>query len=175
MLARGLGLAGPLHEIPTSARIGRLELGLSVLALAGAQGLSVDAFFVQVYGFRYRKDQHDGAFRVLLHRMRQTVDACASIVRDGEQLRLELRGAFAVPDPRTEIPLAERVLRQIARERGVGARALASALEVPLRTIQVELARLVEDGACEPAPHGSGYVVEDTTFSDPTAMGLRLK
>ena len=43
-------------------------------------------------------------------------------------------------------------------------------LGVPLRTVQVSLSRLIEDGSCTSEKVGRHvvYAVEDTTFQEPT-------
>lgn len=70
--------------------------------------------------------------------------------------------------------VGERVLAELA-ERPAGARAIASRLGVPLRTVQAALRRMADEGACVPVREGNAvqYVIEDTVFSEPTRSRLR--
>ncbi|MCU0671180.1 MAG: BlaI/MecI/CopY family transcriptional regulator [Myxococcota bacterium] len=156
------------HELATP-RPGRTELGLSVLALAPL-GLDLSTFFLRVYGFAFRRSVHDGVVRVLMTRMRKVLEPYGEIARSGERLTLVAHETLAIPDPRVATPIESAVSRAVAEGGGVSAKELADKLDLPLRTVQAELARLVEDGVCVRRSQGRAteYVVEDTALLQPT-------
>jgi hypothetical protein len=167
----GLGALGSVARLEGTARLhGRTELATAVLALRGPAGLSVDAFVRKVYGFPYARDAHDGMLRVLLHRMRGALEGVGRVTMDDSGIALRAERAFVVPDPRTAAPNEDRVLRMLAARRGTSAKEIATALGMPLRTVQAVLGQLVDEGACLAARSGPAveYTIEDTTFSDPT-------
>ncbi len=148
----------------------RTETLLCVLAQACGHGIGRDDLYQQVYGFTFDAVVHQGSFDVLLHRARAWLGDRGAIVRDDGIFRLEVARAFAIPDPRCERSLDDRLLQVLAQRGGVPAREAAEVLEVPLRTVQTLLKQLVEEGACEPEREGRKivYRVEDTTFREPT-------
>lgn len=171
VLHPALGLLPHLPRRERTTRLhGRTELAASVLALAGPNGMPLETFVRKVYGFAYVKQSHDGMLRVLLHRMRASLDEAAAITIDDDVITLRATRPFLVPDPRVETPNEDRVLRMLVAQRGATAKELAAALDMPLRTVQAVLGQLVSEGACLQQREGAGveYAIEDTTFSDPT-------
>lgn len=159
-------------EASTPAR--RLHKGLSVLLLAGERGLDRNTFFEQIYGFARQDPGHDEILRGLVHRMRK---AHASLsIESGEQLVARASALVAVPDPRCERTLEDRILTMLAGASGrATAKEIANVLRVPLRTVQRSLGVLVESGSCHGERDGrrTEYIVDDTTFSEPTIHRLR--
>jgi hypothetical protein len=153
------------------AHVGRPEGIVAALALAGPDGIDEGALFRAVYGFAYARAIHRGAFDVALHRARELVVDVGEITRDHGHVRLELRRACVIPDPRSRRATDDRVLDELARSGTIGARELAASLGIPLRTIQDVLRGLVDDGACQPRRDGRHvvYSIEDTTFGEPTS------
>jgi predicted transcriptional regulator len=80
-----------------------------------------------------------------------------------------------MPDPRCARPLESRVLALVAATPGLTARDVATTIGLPLRTVQLALRTLVDDGACAVDRDGArvAYVVDDTTFGRPTTARLR--
>ena len=74
-------------------------------------------------------------------------------------------------DPRCTQALEDLMLHLFARQGGGTAKGAASELNVPLRTAQLALKQLVDEGAVLVARKGRKvtYSVEDSTFSEPTA------
>jgi hypothetical protein len=175
VLGTGLGSLPGVETIRSGRRGTRTEESISLLALA-RQGLDPEAFFARVYGFAYEKAEHAEVLRGLIHRMRGTLGDTAELERGDGLLRIVPARALAVEDPRCQEPLADRVLDRLASSNGrATAKELTAALRVPLRTVQRALGQLVEDGACHAEPDGrkTEYVVEDTTFNEPSLHRLR--
>jgi hypothetical protein len=161
---------------PVAERDRRVSAALAELALAGDAGLGGDELFARVYGFSYTTAKHEDALRTLLHRARTALGESGSIVRDGDRLRLVPAGPFVVADPRCVRPAEHRVLTLLASAGGaLGARDIAAELRVPLRTVQLALKHLVDDGELRTERDGRNvaYVVEDTTFAEPSLTRLR--
>ena len=148
---------------------GRADTAIAVLTLAGASGLADEAFFRATYGFEYVPGQHRGVFDVLKHRIRKQLGGYSKLQREGERNVLDHGGPAVVPDPRCCQPLSDVVLRALAAGSAT-AKDLARRLQIPLRTAQLALKQLVEEGACLSTRQGRQitYVLEDTTFSEPT-------
>lgn len=144
----------------------RVATLVSALCLAGTDGLSRGALFEQIYGFAFRPDTHEGAFRVLRHHASSHLRPFAATESDGERHRILPHKSFAILDPRTVRPMKDVMLRYLARAGGSGARDVAKQMGVPLRTVQTALKELVGDGACASERVGRNvvYEVEDTTF-----------
>lgn len=155
---------------PIEGRVGRADGLLAALALAGPPGFPEAELFACVYGFAYAPALHRGAFDVALHRARARLDSLGTIERSDGTIRLVVHAPFVVADPRSLPATGERVLGRLARAGEIGAKELADALGMPLRTVQDSLRMLVEDGACTPKRAGRRvvYLVEDTTFQEPT-------
>jgi DNA-binding transcriptional ArsR family regulator len=108
--------------------------------------------------------------------MRGALGEAAEIIRDDGRVAIVVRRPLAVEDPRCQEPLADRVLDRLAASNGrATAKELTAALRVPLRTVQRALGQLVDEGACHAEPDGrkTEYVVEDTTFNEPSLHRLR--
>ncbi|MGE0788080.1 MAG: hypothetical protein AB7S26_20580 [Sandaracinaceae bacterium] len=160
---------------PTASAI-RTHHAIARLGLAGDEGVAVRELFEAVYGFALLDPTHEEVFRGLLHRVRKELGDAATVERDGERVRVEPRVTIVVPDPRCEVALGDRILTFLAGSGGrASARSIADALHIPLRTTQRALSELVEDGACAAEPDGRRveYIVEDTTFHEPTLHRLR--
>ncbi len=152
----------------------RLQVALCVGLLAGVEGLDKDQFFRMLYGFDRVDLSHDDILRGLVHRMRHADDTLN--VQFGDRIVVLADGPYAVPDPRCEQSLEDLILAYIAKRSGGSiAKEVAKAVQVPLRTVQRALADLVEEGLCIATPDGRRleYVVDDTTFSEPTLHRLR--
>lgn len=154
---------------PSARKRGRLETAACALLLAGDAGLEEPALFHDVYGFPFDETQHVGILDVVLHRLRKQLAGRGEVSRRGSRVRLTHRGICA-PDPRCSQLLDDRVLAQLARRGAASAQDTAKALALPLRTVQHVLKRLATDGVCVPERRGRRveYVLEDTTFSEPT-------
>ena len=180
VLRSGIALAGlgagawtPGDDGPT--KDGRTHAALAVLALAGPSGIEDRALFRAVYGFELVPVKHDGVFRVLLHRLRAVLAGAAAIDREDTRLVLRPTRPLACPDPRTLLPLEERILGLLAAGHGrVTARQIADELRIALRSVQSALGDLVETGACTMEREGRRveYAVEDTTFYEPSLHRL---
>jgi DNA-binding transcriptional ArsR family regulator len=151
-------------------RAGRAEGIIAALALTDAAGVAEPELFASVYGFAYVAALHRGAFDVALHRARARLESLGTIERSDGRIRLVVHAPFVVPDPRALPATSERVLGRLARVGDIGAKELAAALGMPLRTVQDSLRVLVEDGACTTKRDGRRvvYSIEDTTFQEPT-------
>ncbi len=163
----GLAFSGALL---TSARPGRLERAISVLALASEGALRFEDFFLKVYGFAYDPVLHHSAAEVLLHRARELVGALGTIDRHDGKLRIRASEVFAVPDPRCQRSLDEVVLGALASAGRLSARGTAQHLSASLRSVHYSLRRLVDDGAIVTEKQGRQvvYRLEDSTFIEPT-------
>jgi len=144
-------------------------LGAS-LAEGGADGVELTEAFERVYGFAFDPSVHDGVFRVLLHRVRGALEGVAEVEREGDRLALAVAQPLRLPEPRSEPPFGDRILRVIAANPGKTARELAERSGTTVRAVQRALRLLVETGACKSERVGRAviYAVEDTTFSEPT-------
>ncbi len=178
---RILAAGAPLLEgawRPTEAQLQekRSLALLSVLALGGPEGLESEVAFEAVYGFPFTSAKHDAVLRTLLHRTRTLLGDVGTLDREGFHLRLSVSQPIAVPDPRCARPAEQRVLALLA-ESGVqrSAKEVQQELKVPLRTVQLALQRLVDQGACLAQRVGRRieYVVEDSTFYEPSLTRLR--
>lgn len=176
MLRDGLGLFGPCRTFfEDGARVhGRTDTALSVLLLGGPDAQPEQAFFQRVYGFAYASGKHRGVLDVLLHRVRQRIAASGSLLRAGGGLRLELREAIAVADPRCSPPASARVLSALSRQPAATAEAIAERLRITPRAAQMALRELVSDGACRVRRSGRHvrYQLLDSTFSEPTGTDV---
>lgn len=154
----------------TRMRVGREDTALAVLALAGPPGLAIEECFSRVYGFDYEPELHEGTFRVLIHRLKGRLGEAGRIAWGGGRVVLSLEGPLIVADPRCARATDDRVMLALAHSGTATARDIAAALRIPLRTVQSAIRELVEEGACRPEQDGRivRYVVEDTTFSEPT-------
>jgi hypothetical protein len=154
-------------------RIGRLDTAIATLALAGPEGMTHARYFQAVYGFHFSRTRHSGILDVLVHRMRERLELVGQVLHGGGHIALSVRRSFAVPDPRCSHRLHDRVLLAMAKERGITAKAVAEALDVPLRAAQAALKELVGEGTCNVERRGRRleYRIEDTTFSESTSAG----
>lgn len=170
VLAPGAALAGPLPRISGSEQGGRTET--AIVTLAGASELDEDTFFRLVYGFTFKKALHDGVLRVLLTRIRQVLEPHARLARNGDRLRLQVATPFAIIDPRVASRTDNAVLRVIASDRALSAKEVAERTGLPLRTVQAELGRLVDEGVCRREKDGRNteYLVEDTVVREPSRV-----
>lgn len=175
VLRVGRALAQPDRHFavswPASQR--RSVAGIAALALAGPGGLDLARFFASVYGFAYAGAAHTGMLDVLLHRMRGLCEGFGTVRRDGD--RVALARPVAVPDPRSERPPEARLAHELAQAGPGSTATLPRALGLPLRTVQLLVRRLVDDGACREIRDGRSvrYQMEDTTFSEPTDARAR--
>lgn len=160
-----------VHTLPqTHLKQGRTEMLLAALALAPPEGVAEVDCFQNVYGFPYEPEVHKGVFDVLIHRSREHASALGTIVRGKGLIRLELNGPILIADPRCTRPLGDALLGVLAESAGASAKEVAKATGVSLRLVQATLQGLVKDGACQLEKGGREvrYLVEDTTFSEPT-------
>lgn len=171
------GLPSDCSLVEPSPKARRLHEALC-LVLSEPTGLSEVTLFEKVYGYPPEDLGHDGVLRGLLHRMRKALEGLATLDRDEGRVRIDALVRFAVPDPRCETRLDDRILTFLAARQGrATAKDIAGELQIPLRTVQRKLGKLVEQGACnaESDRKRTEYVVEDTTFSEPTLHRLRGK
>lgn len=142
----------------------------ATLSEGGDAGVDLTDAFERVYGFAFDPSVHDGVFRVLLHRVRGALEGVAEIEREGDRLTLAVTQPLRLPEPRSEPPFGDRILRVIAANPGKTARELAERSGTTVRAVQRALRLLVETGACKSERVGRAviYAVEDTTFSEPT-------
>ncbi len=180
MLASGLRLLRaeqPIWTINSSKRQGtRNHRALAILAMAGDAGVTQEELFAGVYGFGFDAVRHGRLLRTLVFRIRAELGDVASLERDGTQLRLVAHRAIAIPDPRSALDLGEKILAEVASASGRStAREVARAMKVPLRTVQATLHGLVDEHLCTTETDGRRveYVVEDTTFREPSLLRLR--
>ena len=131
--------------------------------------------FRLVYGFEYVKERHENVLDVALHRARSQLGDRGAVWRDGDQVLLDVKAPFSVPDTALEGSPADRVLHALALRARGSAREIAEDLQIPLRTVQGLLRELVEQGACEQDREARkvAYVVEDTTFREPATNNDR--
>ncbi|MEM6532246.1 MAG: hypothetical protein AAF654_06460 [Myxococcota bacterium] len=167
-----LGYAPLGHPLPQGRRKqARTAALVSTLALANGAACPVEETFERIYGFAYQPEIHHSVFNVLIHRARKYLEQVGEIARDELGLSLRLERPILVPDPRCFPPEHDRVLQAIAAYAApLTAKDASSAAGVSLRVAQIALKELVEDGFCrlEKSGRESRYVVEDTTFREPT-------
>ncbi|MEM1415105.1 MAG: helix-turn-helix domain-containing protein [Myxococcota bacterium] len=151
----------------------RIQGLAGALSEGGGAGLPVAEAFRRVYGFAMDPAVHDGIFRVLLHRVRGALEGAARVERSGDVLRLVPDKALILPEPRSQAPFGDRILRLIAASPGKTAKELASEAGTTVRGVQRTLRLLLDTGACRAERVGrrTVYAVEDTTFSEPTNFG----
>lgn len=147
----------------------RTDSAVAALLLVGPGGVGEEALFRRLYGFDYEPVRHQSVRDVLYQRVKKRI-APARLEREANQVRLIHEGPWIVPDPRSSPPAELRILRLLGARKVAAAREVAGELGIPLRTAQDALARLAEDGAVkkEKARAGLHYILEDTTFSEPT-------
>lgn len=174
---RLLGMGLPLVVAPglvtlrrTRRRQGRVETVVAILASAGPEGLAEIECFEQAYELTFEVEVHRGVFEVLLHRVRAYLEGAAELVRKDGRLALRLDRPLLVPDPRCAPPVYDRLLRILAREGRATASDAAKQIGLSVRAVQEALKSLAADGACVGEKDGRQilYIVEDTTFSEPT-------
>jgi len=173
---RRLALASAIAEpVLCSSKPGRPEAVLAALTLAGTSGAAVPSLFRHVYGFEFVTERHANVFDVVLHRARALLGERGDLSRDGDELRFALREPFSVPDMSLQGSLTDRVLHSLAVRAKGSAKEIAEDLHMPLRTVQSLLRELVDQGACssERSARSVEYIVEDTTFKEPTSLGWR--
>jgi DNA-binding transcriptional ArsR family regulator len=178
VLRPALGLVDPSAARGHSLAHARTNTALSILAFAGSEGLTDRELFHAVYGFEYEPAQHGSALRQLVRRMREEIGDRAAIDRTGGGYALLPLVTCAIPDPRCAPETDELILRFLAARGGrASAREVATALGIALRTVQLALKHLVDDGACEAVRKGRAveYELEDTTFANPTLTRLSPK
>lgn len=173
LLHGGLGLVDQsgLARVQQSQRAqGRVETLLSILALAGPDGVEEAACFREAYGFDFEPELHRGVFDVLVHRARATVEGHARVERAEGTISLHVDGGLLIPDPRVSQRISDRVLRLLAERGKASAKDAAGMLGISLRSAQSALAELAESGACDARKDGRNvaYVVEDSIFSEPS-------
>ncbi|MFO0727775.1 MAG: helix-turn-helix domain-containing protein [Myxococcota bacterium] len=176
LLGLGLGLArvavaDRLEPSEGQPKQLRTDSAVAALALAGPQGLKEEAFFQRLYGFPYEAERHQSVRDVLYLRVRKRVAETTLERRAGVVALLHER-PLLVPDPRATPPPEMRILRVLAERKTAVAKEVAEELGIPVRTAQDALSRLAEDGALkkEKARAGLQYILEDTTFSEPTRV-----
>lgn len=160
----------PMRLERTRLRRGRVDTAVAALALAGPKGLPDAGLFEKAYEFEFVSSLHAGILDVLVHRMRARLEGAATVHRNSGRLTLEPHGILVLPDPRCVEHVEDRLLRVIARHGGVTTRQAAQELDVSVRTAQLALRRLLESGDCVLNRDGRRveYLVEDTTFTEPT-------
>ena len=176
LLWSGVPGVADAEVLASTAPARRLHTALCVALLAGDNGLDLEQeFFPMVYGFARRSANHDSVLRSLLIRMEQASERL-QLERSGTRLHARARSPWIIPDPRCESGLEDRTLTFLAAHRGrATAKEIATAMNIPLRTVQRTVGVLVADGTCHAEPDGrrTEYVVDDTTFSEPTLHRLR--
>ncbi len=132
--------------------------------------MRVPDYFAEVYGYPFDTATHGAVLTMHGHRMRERVGDSAEVLRENGELWLVASRAIVLRDPRCEEPMPQRVLRVLATGGPVGSKELARTLGVPVRTIQKTLKELHADDDLVLVKDGRLvlYVVEDTTFSEPT-------
>lgn len=166
----GLSLAEAPPLPASQRRTGREDVALAVLALAGDEGVPYATLIRRVYRAAYAPELHDAKLRVLGHRVGARLGALGHVRASHGQLALHVESPVLVPDPRCALGPEDRVLHALARRGRASSRELAEELAIPLRTVQSAVRELLEDGACREEPRGRSvqYVVEDTTYAEPT-------
>jgi DNA-binding transcriptional ArsR family regulator len=162
------GCRGLPQDAAATAPSLRTDTAIAALALAGPEGLGLEAFFASVYGFGFQATRHQGVLDTLVHRMRARLRGLAVVERDpGERLTLVVERPMLLVDLRCAPPLADRVLRAVVALGAPSAQQAAAALKVPLRTVQQALQELVESGICAARREGNrvAYRIRDTIFT----------
>lgn len=171
---RILGFAAPeLPRLdPVGSRPARPEALAATLVLAGPEGMTRAELFARCYGFAFRKAIHEPSFKVVRHQTRKLLGGMAQMHARGDVIHLEVLAPFALSDPRCHQPLQEVMLRHLARGGSASAKELAQRLGIPLRTVQLALQEMTEDGVCAMSKDGRkvAYVIEDTTFCEVTVV-----
>lgn len=161
--------------LPQSRRKqGRNETIAAALALAGPEGLPEAELFEMAYEFAYVPETHASSFGVALHRARKYLGETATVQHEGARVAMTVNQPLLIPDPRCKKPLSDKLLCAIADQRGASPRDIAQAVGVSLRVAQATLASLSAEGSCQATKQGRElvYVVEDTTFSEPTRLRI---
>ncbi|MFK8000612.1 MAG: hypothetical protein AB8H86_13510 [Polyangiales bacterium] len=153
---------------PSGVEATRVEALVAVLAFADGP-LSRRTLFERTYGFKYRPEIHEDAFKVLRSQAKSFIAGWATLGSvDGYVLHVHKD--IAVLDPGSKQPTGNAILGRLGQMGQSNAKSLAETLGIPLRTVQAALKELVNDGACEVQRIGRRveYVVEDTTFQEIT-------
>jgi hypothetical protein len=108
--------------------------------------------------------------RVLYHRVRQALGEHASLDRVDDRLCLRARTTIAFPDPRCTPAAEDDLVRLLSRLGVLTPQQASELLGMPIRTARDALKRLAEEGVCrlQGEARRHEYVLEDTTFSEPT-------
>ncbi len=161
----------PCEQARARDRTGRTEAALVKAGLAGPTGIEETQFFRELYGFDYDRGIHRGVLGVLVHRMRAWLGDDATLQR-GERIALHPASPFVVPDSSVSQSVLDRVLLFLSRHEAGTARETGAALGLSLRNVQLTLSDLVERGVCHRSREGRRvtYLLEDTTFQDPTVI-----
>jgi hypothetical protein len=143
---------------------------LARLAWAAPEALDEEALFRELYGFAYERARHKQIFDTLVHRARAKAAPCAVLERGAGRIRLAFQRAALVWDPACRRSVEDRVLAYLAASGSSGARDVASALGLPLRTVQALLHELTTSEGCLAQRDGKNvvYAIEDTCFSELT-------
>ncbi len=164
----------PEEETPVTYDLRGLQkkrVATLACALAMTPSVTVDGLFRAIYGFAYHPGRHKGAFRVLLHRARKTLeDYHLTIEETKGQLAFAENGTIAIFDPRTVVYEDAAVLALLRRQNRLTTKEVMAALGIPRRTAQDALRRLVEQGILARTAAGAAaeYICEDTVYEDPT-------
>jgi hypothetical protein len=155
---------------PLQRRESRTDAIVAELALAGPRGEREEVVFARVWGFAYVPERHQAVMTMAISRARARVSGLATLARHGDRLVLTPQVRLVVPEPRGAPHADDRVLSVLAQRGRASASDLAEALGVPLRTVQASLKALVGEHFCAQDRRGRAveYVVEDTTFQEPT-------
>lgn len=169
LLGPPIALPGDQGSEVVAAQSGhvRTDSALCILALAGPKGHEVAEFFKLVYGFPYEPSVHRSVLDTLMRRMRLRLRNSAALQREAQNVSVLVTSQLFIPDPRCAFDLADVVLHELARRGAVSANELAASLAVSLRSVQLALQQLNDDGACEVRKEGRQvtYELSDTTFT----------
>lgn len=158
-----------------SADSARCETAIALLLITGQ--MELDAWFERLYGFPYVPELHRNPRNVLIHRARQLLEKVGGELRlEGRSIELAVPRGLAVRDPRCALGADYEVLALLAREGTTSASDAAAMTGLPRRTVARALHRLMTDGVCRSERDGRKlvFVVEDTTYSEPTQPGMTL-
>ncbi len=118
ILGPGFGLAGPLLR---TTRPGRLETAVSVLALAGAPGVTREVLWETTYGFPFDAPIHAAALEALVHRVREMLGDAAVLDRRDAVFVLDPQNPLRRPGPTLHsLPRRRAPARARARGQGLG-------------------------------------------------------